>query len=80
MSKENVFRFFDAVENDDSMRRLLADADPESVIHLAANSGFKFTAGELQTVLKELLYAAKSLPRGWGWPLARRMGLVRDER
>ncbi len=62
MSKGNVLRFFDAAQG---------------VIRLAASCGLSFTAEEMETVLKELPYSAKSLPQGWGWPLARRMGLVR---
>ncbi|MEE8511080.1 MAG: Nif11-like leader peptide family natural product precursor [Acidiferrobacterales bacterium] len=76
MSKENVERFFDAVKADHAMMRGLAEADVDAVIRMAAGLDLEFTESELKTVLKEMLYAAKSLPRGWGWPLARRMGLV----
>ncbi|MEE8264843.1 MAG: Nif11-like leader peptide family natural product precursor [Acidiferrobacterales bacterium] len=76
MSKENVERFFDVVKADHAMMRGLAEADVDAVIRMAAGLDLEFTESELKTVLKEMLYAAKSLPRGWGWPLARRMGLV----
>jgi hypothetical protein len=76
MSKENVERFFDVVKADHAMMRGLAEADVDAVIRVAAGLDLEFTESELKTVLKEMLYAAKSLPRGWGWPLARRMGLV----
>jgi len=76
MSKENVERSFDVVKADHAMMRGLAEADVDAVIRMAAGLDLEFTESELKTVLKEMLYAAKSLPRGWGWPLARRMGLV----
>ncbi len=76
MSKENVERFFDVVKADQAMMRGLAEADVDAVIRMAAGLDLEFTESELKTVLKEMLYAAKSLPLGWGWPLARRMGLV----
>ena len=76
MSKENVERFFDVVKADHAMMRGLAEAYVDAVIRMAAGLDLEFTESELKTVLKEMLYAAKSLPRGWGWPLARRMGLV----
>jgi hypothetical protein len=78
MSKENVAKFFEVSQTDDSMVRILAEADVEAVIGMAANLNLEFTKSELETVLKEMIYTAKSLPRGWGWPLARRIGLVRS--
>ena len=77
MSKENVTKFFQVSEGDDRMLRLLAEADVDTVIRVAAGVNLEFTKNELETVLKEMIYTAKSLPRGWGWPLARRIGLVR---
>ena len=76
MGKENVERFFDVVKADHAMMRGLAEADVHAVIRMAAGLDLEFTESELKTVLKEMLYAAKSPPREWGWPLARRMGLV----
>jgi hypothetical protein len=78
MSKENVVKFFEVSQTDNSVIRTLAEADVDTVIRVAANLNLEFTKGELETVLKEMIYMAKSLPRGWGWPLARRIGLVRS--
>ncbi len=78
MSKENVVKFFAVSQTDDSVIRTLAGADVDTVIRVAANLNLEFTESELETVLKEMIYTAKSLPRGWGWPLARRIGLVRS--
>lgn len=78
MSKENVSRFFEVSQRDDVVSRTLAEADVDLVIRVAAGFNLEFTKNELETVLKEMIYSAKSLPRGWGWPLARRIGLVRS--
>lgn len=78
MSKENVSRFFEVSQRDDAVSRTLAEADVDMVIRVAAGFNLEFTKNELETVLKEMIYSAKSLPRGWGWPLARRIGLVRS--
>lgn len=78
MSKENVSRFFEVSQRDDAVSRTLAEADVDLVIRVAAGFNLEFTKNELETVLKEMIYSAKSLPRGWGWPLARRIGLVRS--
>jgi hypothetical protein len=78
MSKEAVSRFFEVSQRDDAVSRTLAGADVDMVIRVAAGFNLEFTRNELETVLKEMIYSAKSLPRGWGWPLARRIGLVRS--
>jgi len=56
----------------------LAEENVDTVIRVAANLNLEFTKSELETALKEMIYTAKSLPRGRGWPLARRIGLVRS--
>lgn len=78
MSKENVSKFFQQVRDDEPAIRSLAGAEVETVIRMAKDLGLDFTEAELRTTLKEMLYSATSLPRGWGWELARRMGLVRE--
>ena len=35
------------------------------------------SARELYSTREERLHLAQSLPKGWGWPLARGMNLVR---
>lgn len=47
------------------------------VVAHAADVGFTITENEMRGMLKERLYLAQSLPKGWGWPLAREMNLVR---
>jgi hypothetical protein len=78
MSKEHVAKLSEVSQTDDSVVRTLAEEDVDTVIRVAANLNPEFTKSELETVLKEMIYTAKSLPHGWDWPLARRIGLVRS--
>ena len=47
------------------------------VIAHAATLGHTVTEDQIRAMLKERLHLAQSLPKGWGWPLAREMNLVR---
>jgi hypothetical protein len=78
VSKENVSKFFDLAEGDEALMSELDNADAETVIRVAARHQLEFDEAELRSVLKEIIYAARSLPRGWGWSLARQLGLVRS--
>ncbi len=78
MSKENVSKFFDLTESDATIAEEIADGDPAAVIRVAAQHGYEFDEVTLRSVLKEIIYGARRLPHGFGWPLARRMGLVRS--
>ena len=77
MSKENETRFFAAQKDSDGVPgHLSSDPAPDDVIGFAKDLGFEFSEAELRSVMKELVYGAHSLPRNWGWPLARKLGLV----
>ena len=76
MSKENVAGFFTSL-NDGDEDGMSSDPTPAEVIGYAQQRGFEFSKGELHSVMKELIYTAQSLPRGWGWKLARNLDLVR---
>ena len=76
MSKENVAGFFTSL-NDGNVIGMSSDPAPAEVIGYARQLGFEFSRGELQSVMKELIFTAQSLPQGWGWNLARRLDLVR---
>ena len=76
MSKENVAGFFDSLSADIESG-LSIDPAPAEVIGLAQQKGFEFSESELQCVINEMIFAALSLPRNWGWKLARRLDLVR---
>jgi hypothetical protein len=78
MSKENVTGFFAAWEAHGGLaERLTGDPSPQAVIACARELDFAFSEADLTSVMKELVYGAHSLPRGWGWPLARNLGLIR---
>jgi hypothetical protein len=78
VSRENVSKFFDLAEGNKALMRELSDADAETVVLVAARHELEFDEADLRSALKESIYAARSLPYGFGWPLARRMGLVRS--
>jgi len=78
VSRENVTKFFDLAESDQAITEELADADASAVIEIAARHGLEFDEATMRSVLKEIIYAARRLPHGFGWSLARRMGLVRS--
>ena len=78
MSRENVSKFFDLAEGNELLVRELSDADAQTVIRIAARHELEFDEADLRSALKEIIYAARRLPHGFGWPLARKMGLVRS--
>ena len=78
MSRENVSKFFNLADGNELLIRELSDADPQTVIRIAARHELEFDEADLRSALKEIIYAARRLPHGFGWPLARRMGLVRS--
>lgn len=77
MSKDNVTGFFASWEDQDGAAdRLSGNPSPDNVIRCAKELGFEFSEADLRSVMKELIYGARSLPQGWGWPLARNLGLI----
>jgi hypothetical protein len=76
MSKESVAGFFESLSGD-SESGLSIDPTAAEVIGLAQQKGFEFSESELQSVMKEMIFTAQSLPGGWGWKLARTLDLVR---
>lgn len=78
VSRENVSKFFDLAEGNEQLVDELRDADAQAVIRIAARHELEFDEADLRSTLKEIIYAARRLPHGFGWPLARKMGLVRS--
>jgi len=78
MSRENVSRFFELADGNESLIRELTGADAETVVRVAARHELEFDEADLRSTLKEIIYAAQRLPHGFGWSLARDMGLVRS--
>ena len=79
MSKQDVIKFISYIENQvETSDRILEDPDPDAVILHAGKLGFSFNEEELKSVLNTRICNAESLPRPWGWVLARKFGLVRS--
>jgi hypothetical protein len=77
MSTENVALFLRHLA-DDAGAGLPEDPDPADIVARGRALGLDFTEADLGRVLKARLFAAQSLPSGWGWPVARKLGLVRS--
>ena len=52
--------------------------EPSAIIAYASSADFSFSAEDLKQALNARICNAESLPRPWGWPLARKLGLVRS--
>ena len=79
MSKENVTEFINHLERHEGLINFsLKDLTPEKVVSQAEGLGFSFTKEDLKSVLNTRICNAESLPRPWGWDLARKFGLVRS--
>jgi len=79
MSKENVDQFISLME--DAAKRPameLDDPEPAEVVAFAEAQGLSFSEADLRSALNTRICNAESLPRPWGWPLARKLGLVRS--
>ena len=79
MSKDNVIAYIGYLETQPSIVELfLNDPDPSAIIAHASSAGFSFSEEDLKQALNARICNAESLPRPWGWPLARKLGLVRS--
>lgn len=79
MSKENATLFIQRFETGEAaIEGLSEDPAPADIVAGAAKHGHAFTEADLSAVLKQRLFAAQRLPLGWGWPVARKLGLVRS--
>ena len=56
----------------------LNDPEPPAIIAHASSAGFSFSAEDLKQALNTRICDAESFPRPWGWPLARKLGLLRS--
>ena len=78
MSKTQVTEWFRYLENNpDLAAQLSAASGPHDLIEVASDAGFQFSVDEFRSALNELIFRAESLPRPWGWPVARKLGLAR---
>tara|TARA_B100000405_G_C16355981_1_gene289883 strand:- start:11 stop:181 length:171 start_codon:yes stop_codon:yes gene_type:complete len=56
----------------------MKDPDPGFIVDHAEELGFRFSEEDLKSALNTRICNAESLPRPWGWSVARKMGLVRN--
>ncbi len=78
MSTENAAAFIRRLEGVAGAEGLPPDPEPSDLVVRGRALGLDFTEADLGRAPKERLFAAQSLPSGWGWPVARKLGLVRS--
>ena len=80
MSKDQVERYIPLLEDPAHLDAAgFDDPDPADVVAAAARDhGLSFSEADLKSALNTRICDARSLPRPWGWPLARKLGLVRS--
>lgn len=78
MSTENAAAFIQCFKDGADAEGLSEDPEPADIVARGRALGLEFTEADLGRVLKQRLFAAQSLPHGWGWPVARKLGLVRS--
>ncbi len=57
---------------------LSKDSTPAELIKLGSENGLAFSEDDLASFLRLRIANAESLPRPWGWAVARQLGLVRS--
>ena len=78
MSRSEAELFFSHLDNHSELREKLSDTPTiDAVIALAIDAGFKISEADIRNALNHMILNAYSLPRPWGWSLARKLGLVR---
>ena len=79
MSRENVRELVSRLENGNcSAEELQKTVTPEDLIALGKQQGINFSEPDLAAFLRLRIANAESLPRPWGWPVARALGVVRN--
>ena len=79
MSKDNVNAFIKYLENEDPrIGSEMGGSDPKTLVAHAEELGFKFSEEDLKSALNTRICNDESLPRPWGWEVARKFGLVRS--
>ena len=78
MSRENVRELVSLLENGAcSLEEQEHTVTPEAIVALGKTQGIYFTKPDLAAFLRLRIVNAESLPRPWGWPVARALGIVR---
>ncbi len=78
MSREKVRELVSLLEDGVcSLEDLENTVTPEAIVALGKTQGIYFTKPDLAAFLRLRIVNAESLPRPWGWPVARALGIVR---
>jgi len=79
MSRENVGGLVAKLEAGDIDPSELPDSPAAAdIVGLGVAHGFAFSEDDLGAFLRLRIASAESLPRPWGWAIARELGLVRN--
>jgi hypothetical protein len=79
MSRDNVSELVHRLESGVIAADDIADGPtPTDIISLGEAQGLAFSEDDLGGFLRTLIVNAESLPRPWGWAIARQLGLVRS--
>ena len=78
MSRKNVEELVFRMENGKcSIEGLNDPVTPGCIITLGQTEGIPFSENDLAAFLRLRIANAESLPRPWGWSIARTLGVVR---
>ncbi len=79
MSRKNVEELVNRIEIGKCSLEQLSDAvTPEGLVALGKTEGIPFSELDLAAYLRLRIANAESLPRPWGWSVARALGVVRS--
>ncbi|MAH84236.1 MAG: hypothetical protein CBB68_07805 [Rhodospirillaceae bacterium TMED8] len=79
MSRENVMKMIAQIEAGEiSITELPDKASAADIVKFGKAIGIDFSTDDLGAFLRLRIASAESLPRPWGWPIARELGLVRS--
>lgn len=78
MSRDNVKELIARLETGIVTGALPDDPAPADIVGVGEAQGLYFTEDDLGGFLRTRIINAESLPRPWGWAVARQLGLVRS--
>ena len=79
MSRENVEELVYRIENGNCRLEGLDEVlTPSCIVALGQREGIPFSEADLAAYLRLRIANAESLPRPWGWSVARALGVVRS--
>lgn len=79
MNVPRAVEFFEHLDKTPELNSKLSGSSSISeIIGIAGDAGFHFSEDDLRGALNKKILDAASLPRPWGWKVARELGLVRS--